>query len=285
MEVRAFSKINLFLNIASRRVDGYHNIESVMQSLAFCDTIRIQECGEHSGQVALTCSHPSLKTNHENLIVKAALLLMREFGIASSIAIHLEKRIPIGAGLGGGSSNCAATLHGLNHLFKLGIDLPQLMRIGASLGADVPFCLHGGTAIARGIGEELSSLPAHPPCAILLASPSIHVSTAAIFGKLSPHMFNSGATLDTFLEAYKSHNLAQIAANLSNSFTVITGEQLPLIPQLISAMLQHGALGANMTGTGSTVFGYFNNENDANKARDILQQKYKEIKFITTTLI
>lgn len=282
VEVRAFSKINLFLNITGKRDDGYHNIESVMQSLEFCDNIFITKGNLHNGTVKLTTSHPRLTTGAQNLVVKAAKLLMREYGIMDAINIKLDKRIPIGAGLGGGSSNCAATLHGINKLFNLGIPLSRLIELGTSLGADVPFCLVSGTAIAQGIGEVLTSLPSPPNCTVLLAFPHIHISTTRIFNKLHYDMFNQGLSLNNFLAVYKTQSTSQIASNFANTFTAITAGMYPQITSLISGMRNNGALGASMTGTGSTVFGYFNNEHNAIVARNILQQLHPSTSFFIT---
>jgi len=277
VEEKAYAKINLFLEVTDKRPDGYHNLVSVMQSLDLHDTLTILP--GKSG-IVLETNMPGVPTDDSNLVVKAAKLLMSECGINQPLHIKLQKKIPMGAGLGGGSSNAAATLHGLNRLFGLDIPLPKLLKMGQTLGADVPFCLLGGTALAEGIGEKLTPLKPHPPCYIMLACPPIHVSTKEIFNKLGGFCKTENA--DRFLEAYESEDISLIAKNLFNTFTPITAKIHPLINTFIANLQATGALGASMTGTGSTVFVYFNNEHNAQKACNILMQQYPDTKFFIT---
>jgi len=286
VEVDAFAKINLFLEVVGKRSDGYHELISVMQAVNLCDSLVIQKLDNTAGPVQLDINTPNLPTGDKNLVVKAAKLLMQEYNIAQPIHIKLTKRIPIGAGLGGGSSDCAATLHGLNQLFELKISLDRLMEMGATLGADVPFCLlantRGGTALAKGIGEKLTPLPPHPNCYVVLACPPIHVSTKKIFSKLRLNAKNINYKLDKFMSAYKTQDIAQIAENFKNTFTSVTSSIHPQISNLITDLQNQGALGAEMTGTGSAVFAYFNNENNAKKTCDILQAVHTDTKFFIT---
>ena len=276
VEIKAYAKINLFLEVAGKRQDGYHNLISVMQRLDLHDTLCISH-GENG--VSLETNMPGLATGDNNLVIKAAKLLMQECGINQPLHIKLQKKIPMGAGLGGGSSNAAATLHGLNQRFGLDIPLSDLLKMGQILGADVPFCLLGGTALAEGIGEKLTPLNPHPHCYIVLACPPIHVSTKEIFQKLKNYSTeNSGS----FLKTYESNDISLIAKKLFNAFTSVTAKMHPLINTLISDLQNNGALGAGMTGTGSTVFAYFNNEHNAQKACNILEQHHKDTKFFVT---
>jgi len=286
VEVDAFAKINLFLEIVRKRSDGYHDLVSVMQAVNLRDSLVIQKLDSAASPIQLNTNISNLPTCDKNLVVKAAKLLMREYNITQPIHIKLTKRIPIGAGLGGGSSDCAATLHGLNQLFDLKIPLDKLMDIGATLGADVPFCLlansQGGAALARGIGEKLTPLPAHPDCSIVLACPPIHVSTKKIFNRLKRDAQYTNGKLDKFMSAYETQDIAQIAKHFQNTFTSITSGLYPQIATLITGLQKQGALGAEMTGTGSAVFAYFHNENNARKACDILRAKYIGTKFFVT---
>jgi len=314
--VSALAKINLFLAIAGKRNDGYHDIVSVMQSLELCDRLTFSHVGDDvscvpqvdfivadcTGQMqgvqkqlhsicdnAAGVNHKKvhLPTGDDNLVVKAANLFMREYNITTRVKITLDKHIPIGAGLGGGSSNAAATLHGLNRLFSLNISQEELVALGAQLGADVPFCVMGGTALATGIGEKLTPLAPHPLCYILLAYPPIHVSTKEIFNMLQQPRLDSCtlAKLDSFFTAYSSKDASQIAQHLENAFIPITSSVYPQITTLINDMKTHGALGASMTGTGATVFAYFENEHTAKRACDILQQRHSNVRFIQTATI
>jgi len=284
VEVDAFAKINLFLAVMGKRSDGYHELVSVMQAVKLHDTLLIQKLYDAPSLITLSVDIPNLPTDDTNLVVKAAKLLMQEYGITQPIQITLTKRIPMGAGLGGGSSDCAATLHGLNQLFDLKIPMDKLMEMGKALGADVPFCLfaniQGSTAFAKGIGEKLVSLSPHPHCYIVLACPPIHVSTKEIFGKLRLEATNYN--LDKFMLAYEAQDIAKIAQNFENTFTPITSAIHPQISALIADLQNHGALGAAMTGTGSAVFAYFDDEDIAQSACDILQAAYTNTKFFVT---
>jgi len=286
VEVDAFAKINLFLEIVGRRSDGYHEIVSVMQAVNLRDSLVIQKADSAASPVQLDINIPNLSSGDKNLVVRATKLIMQEYNITQPIHIKLTKRIPIGAGLGGGSSNCAATLHGLNKLFDLKISTDKLMDMGKTLGADVPFCLlansQGGTALATGIGEKLTPLPSHPNCYIVLACPPIHVSTKEIFSKLSFKAINTDNKLSKFISTYETRDIVQIAKNFENIFTPITSAMHPQISTLITDLQNQDALGAAMTGTGSAVFAYFNNEGSAQKACDILQATYTDTKFFLT---
>ena len=283
VEIDAFAKINLFLEVTDKRVDGYHNIESVMQALMLCDHISISKCKASNDLVQLQTTNPYLPTNEKNLAVKAAMLLMKEYNINEPILIKLNKRIPIGAGLGGGSSNAAATMHGINQLFNLGIPLNKLIEIGTTIGADVPFCLTGGTAMAEGIGEILTPLAPLPSCYVLLACLPVHVSTRTIFESLQYTKRIQPLSISNFLAAYETQNIEAVANNFYNVFTQITSKKHPQILPIISEMQRLGAIGASMTGTGATVFAYFKSGNNAKKARNILMQQGIKV-FVTRTI-
>jgi len=269
--VNAYAKINLFLDVAGKRADGYHDIVSVMQSVDLCDDLMIEALPGESG-VQLFCNDPQLPTDETNLIVKAANALIREFDIPCGFKIKLNKRIPLGAGLAGGSSDCAATLHGINKLCNLNIPFTRLLEIGKSLGADVPFCLTNGTALTEGIGEKITLLPTHPPCFIVIVCPGVHVSTGEIFSRLVSF---STACVNPMLNAISKKNLQQLSTLFYNIFTPITTEIHPEIFDLIAELKTLSALGAEMTGTGSSVFAYFNNEQSALKAFHIMKLKNK----------
>lgn len=267
VQMQAFAKINLFLDVVGKREDGYHNIVSVMQSVDLCDDLLISAIPEG---IQLSCDNPALPTDEKNLIVKAAKALISEFAIPHGFRIELTKRIPLGAGLAGGSSDCAATLHGINKLCGLNIPFPRLLEIGKSLGADVPFCLTGGTALTEGIGEKITPLQAHPSCFILIVCPKIHVSTGEIFSRLSAY---ETASPKKILNAISKKNLQQISTSFYNIFTPITSALHTEISDLIFQLKKLGAMNAEMSGTGSSVFAYFNNEKSALNALDIFRNE------------
>ena len=282
----AYSKINLFLKVVRKRPDGYHDLQSVMQSLALHDTLTISAgpMDGPGGGFQLTCSDPSLPTCDRNLVTRAAKFMMREYGITQPVSIRLEKRIPVAAGLAGGSSDCAATLLGFNRLFDLNIPVhnpggASLMGIGQNFGADVPFCLMGGgatasgTALAEGIGERLTPLPAHPDVWVVLACPDIPVSTADIFGRyVVRSQGQSGCSkLTAMLEALSQGDVHKIAANFYNDLTHITANLHREVRHLIEEMKRQGAIAAAMSGSGPSVFGYFTQEETAQRAQERLQ--------------
>ncbi|MCL2355741.1 MAG: 4-(cytidine 5'-diphospho)-2-C-methyl-D-erythritol kinase [Defluviitaleaceae bacterium] len=271
-DIRAYAKINLFLDVLAKREDSYHDIFSVMQTVSLCDDIHIKRVAPCEGeQIRLTCNDPTLPTDKQNLVVRAANALVRTSGIRDGIDINLTKRIPAGAGLAGGSSDCAATLSGINELFDLKIPHEQLMKIAKSLGADVPFCLTGGTAITEGIGEKITPLEPHPPAYIVVASPGIHVSTPETFARLNAANFNNVPAKEKFLSAYSKKNISQIAKSLYNVFSSTIAH--PEIFDLIARFEALGAEGAQMSGTGSSVFAYFCEKSTAEKAISRLQCK------------
>jgi len=275
VKVQAYAKINLFLDVLGKRDDGYHNILSVMQSVSLCDEITIKCRNDASSNTApcrLTCDMPGIPTDENNLVLKAANALIREHDIPHGFDISLKKRIPAGAGLAGGSSDCAATLLGIKELLNLNISFERLLETAKNLGADVPFCLVGGTALAEGIGEQLTVLPPHPPCFIVIACPPVHVSTAEIFAKIDAVGHGDATKIKA---AIASKNAAQTASELYNCFTPITSALYPEISGLINKFKNMGALGASMTGTGSSVFAYFNNENIAHAALNKIEKYAK----------
>jgi len=284
VQMRAFSKINLILDVVKKRTDGYHELRSIMQTLALHDTITIEIMEENTEEsleglkenpesFILSCDDQALPVDNRNLVTKAAKYIIEEYNITQPIRIQLEKRIPQAAGLGGGSSDCAATMVGLDKLFNLNIPLHSggqcthsLMSIGKGFGADVPFFLLGGTALAEGIGEQLTPLSPHPHCWVVLACPDIHVSTAEIFGKWKSGI-TSHSNITSMIQAIELGDVRKISDYFGNDFTQITTGLHPSVHILIKEMKSQGALNASMSGTGPTVFGYFDHKETAEKAQ------------------
>ena len=286
VKVQAHAKINLHLDVLDKLPNGYHNIVSVMQSVALHDDLFITAGGNESSnpKISITCDNPRLPRGENNLVHKAAKLLINEYGINQHINIKLNKRIPVGAGLAGGSADCAAALRGINRLFGLGIPMRRLMELGASLGADVPFCLVGGTALAEGIGERIKSLPPHPHCYIVIVCPGKHVSTPDTYRRLDmlkssePGQYKRDAA--QIINAVSAKNLPEIAKNFYNVFTPVTVETHPVIFEILSEFVNTATLGASMSGTGSAVYAYFDNEKNAKEACDKFKDKFQV--FLTT---
>ena len=233
IELKALAKINLGLDVLGRRENGYHDVRMVMQSIYLYDEVKIAKKKEPG--ITLTTNLKFLPTGDGNIAYKAAQLLMDEFDLKEGVQITLNKHIPVAAGLAGGSSNAAAVLFGMNRLFGLRLTQQELMDRGVKLGADVPYCIMRGTVLAEGIGEELSVLPAMPKCTVLIAKPPISVSTKMVY------------------EALDSKEIVEHPD--------------------IDGILDCGAIGAMMSGSGPTVFGLFENRASAREAQKMIRDK------------
>ena len=268
---RAYAKINLTLDIAGRRGDGYHTMRMVMQSVSLCDTLTLLDEAEDR----VVCSAEEVPCGPENTVRKAAAAFFSHCGAARGAAFCLRKSIPQQAGLGGGSADAAAALVLLDRRFRTGLSPAELCRLSLSVGADVPFCLRGGTALAEGIGEKLSGLPPLPPCRILICKPPAGVSTREAFAAFDDSGGAAACYTDRMLAALRAGSLPEIAARLGNALEPVCA--LDDVPRIEAAMLKGGALGACMTGSGSAVFGLFR-EGDAAAVlcRDDLLKKYPQ---------
>ena len=258
------AKINLILNVLGKRPDGYHDIASLMQKVSLADEM---EFSPGKAGISLACPGSGLPTDDGNLVVRAARALFAETGFRGGVEITLRKRIPTAAGLGGGSSNAATTLQALNELFALGLSGEALRRIGKTLGADVPFFLYGGTAWAFGIGEILERAQTPPGTAIVLVNPGFEVSTKWVYQSLNLPLTNRSARYSI----PEFSGVRDLAAALSNDLETVTAARYPVIGELKAFFLKQGALGSLMSGSGPTVFGLFENEQDAIKAEGALR--------------
>ena len=285
----AFAKINLYLDVANKRPDGYHNIVSILQSVDLSDVLTIGYSSPDEkeytaiGDIRLFVEGTdsvlaNLPKDETNLAVRAAQHMMKMAGVEQPIYIDLLKRIPIGAGLAGGSSDCAAALLGANELFGLNLELSELIKIGLEFGADVPFCLFGGTALGEGVGERLTAMPNHPECAILVVNPGIHISTRDMFPKLNlgPTRPRPQIPIQDIYSAVINTNLHGIISSVYNVFTSIASEEYPVISEIIADIINLGAIGAGMTGTGGTVFGYFEDKDEATLAYQMMKNSYPD---------
>ena len=279
----AYAKINLTLDVLRLRSDGYHDLDMVMQSVSLHDTVTLTRT-ERPG-ILLDTDQDNLPRDRNNLAVDAAHRLLEHLGRPDTgLSIHIEKRIPLCAGTAGGSSDAAATLRGLNRLLGSPCTVQQLASIGESVGSDVPYCVLGGTARARKKGEVLQALPPLPHCHILLCKPNFAVSTPWLFGRIDeiPPAFHPDT--QGMLCALTSKDLQAIAAKLHNVFEpALPKKQRLEISRIRTLLMEHGALGCAMSGTGPTVFGLFSDEDTAKKSQRILQAQYREV-FLTTPI-
>lgn len=272
ISLKALAKINLGLDVVRRREDGYHEVRMIMQTIHLYDRLDIKRTKESGIQIQTNLSF--LPVNENNLIYKAAKLLMDEFSITDGVSVKLDKRIPVAAGMAGGSTDAAAMLFGMNRLFSLGLTKRQLMERGVQIGADVPYCIMRGTALAEGIGEELSPLAPMVKCPVLIAKPSISVSTKFVYQNLKLDDTTVHPDIDLLIEDIRAKNLYDIAAHMGNVLETVTIPNYPVIDEIKKHMLSHGAVGAMMSGSGPTVFGLFDDEATAKKAYKAMRSSH-----------
>ena len=272
ISLKALAKINLGLDVVRRREDGYHEVRMIMQTIQLYDRLDIKRTQEPGIQIQTNLSF--LPVNENNLIYKAAKLLMDEFSITDGVSVKLDKRIPVAAGMAGGSTDAAAMLIGVNRLFSLGLTKRQLMERGVQIGADVPYCIMRGTALAEGIGEALSPLPQMVKCPVLIAKPSISVSTKFVYQNLKLDDTTIHPDIDRLIDDIKAKNLHDIAAHMGNVLETVTIPNYPVIDEIKKDMLSNGAVGAMMSGSGPTVFGLFDDEDTAKKAYKAMRSSH-----------
>lgn len=268
LKIRAYAKLNLGLVVEGKRANGYHDLDMVMQSVSLYDTITIARLEEPG--IRFSCDAPGIPGS-DNLCVRAVNALAQWVGAPLPVAMTLEKRIPAQAGMAGGSADGAAVLAGLNQLFALGLSEEELLPLAAGLGADMPFCLTGGTKRVRGFGERLLELPPLPDCVILVAKPGEGVSTAESFARYDALGEKPCLSVEPLVRALLEGNLRRAAGALCNGLECCAG--LEAIPRLMGKMEEMGALGSRMTGSGSAVFGLFAGEREALACRDALGEE------------
>lgn len=250
--VKAPAKINLALDVLYKRNDGYHEVNMVMTTIDLADRLEIEEIP--SDVIQLTTSSGFLPEDDRNLAYRAARLVKERLGIRKGVSIAIDKQIPVAAGLAGGSSDAAAVLRGLNHLWDLGLSKERLAEFGTEIGSDVAFCVHGGTALATGRGEILSPISAPPPCWVVLAKPDVGVSTRETYQQLNLNKAHH-PNVDTVVQAIEKSNYYRLCAGLGNIFEKSVIRKVPQVGQIKEKMLQLGADGVLMSGSGPTVFG------------------------------
>ena len=271
LQLKAYGKINLGLDVIRKRPDGYHDLDMIMQMVDVYDDVIIEKkAGE---EIVVKADAAVLSNGKDNLAYMAAKMLFDEFGIKTGVEITIHKRIPIAGGMAGGSSDCATTLIGINEMFNLGLSKQQLMERGVKLGADVPYCVLGGTAIARGIGEVLTPLPTPPQCHVIIAKPPISVSTAYVYGHIRPDEITKRPDIEQMTLAIKEQDLNKLSDLLYNVMEEVTVSEYPVIEKLKSIMLENGALNSIMSGSGPTVFGLFDDREKAQAAMRALDSK------------
>lgn len=264
ISLKALAKINLGLDVVRRRDDGYHEVRMIMQTINLFDRIEIKKIKEPAIKIHTNLFF--LPVNENNLVYKAAKLLIDEFGIQEGVSVGLTKKIPVAAGMAGGSTDAAAMLFGMNRLFGLGLSKKQLMERGVKIGADVPYCIMRGTALAEGIGDKLSPLPAMVKCPVLIAKPQISVSTKFVYQNLKLDDKTVHPDIDRLIEDIRNKDLKAVSDHMGNVLESVTIPNYPVISQIKEQMMDSGAVGSMMSGSGPTVFGLFDDSRTAQLA-------------------
>lgn len=268
--LKAYAKINLGLDVLRRREDGYHDVRMIMQSVSLYDKLTLKKLSRD--EISMSSNVAALPNNEKNLVYRAIHLIKTEYGISGGVRAELEKKIPMAAGMAGGSTDAAAALIGMNKLFDLRLSTEQLMELGVKIGADVPYCILSGTALSEGIGERLTPLRPMPHCYILIAKPRISVSTRFVYENLEADKLAYHPDIDGMTEAIGRGDLRGITDRLSNVLETVTERKYPIIHQIKDVMLANGAMNALMSGSGPTVFGIFEDESMARKALEKVRQ-------------
>ncbi len=271
LALKAYGKINLGLDVLRKRPDGYHDLKMIMQMVDVYDDIVITKT-DRKDEIVVATDKFVLENEKGNLAYMAVKLLFDEFNIHQGIEIKINKRIPIAGGMAGGSSDCATTLMGINKMFDLKLSKEDLMKRGVKLGADVPYCVLGKTAIAEGIGEILTPLPTPPSCYVIIAKPPVSVSTAFVYGHIRADEITKRPDIDGMAEAIKNGDLYKMSSLLYNVMEDVTVPEYPIIADIKKMMIENGALNSIMSGSGPTVFGIYDNLEKAENTMKLLKK-------------
>lgn len=274
IELKAYGKINIGLDVIRKREDGYHDLDMIMQTVGVYDDVIIsREDGTQTYEIEVSTDADILPNDKGNLAFMAAKVLMEAYDIKSKVKIHINKRIPIAGGMAGGSADCAAVLRGVNKLFQLGLTDEQLQEYGVKLGADVPYCIVGGTKRAQGIGEILTDLPTPPKCYVIIAKPDAFVSTKFVYSHIRPAQIENHPDIDGIIESIKAGDLYGMCEKIANVMEDVTIPEYPIIQKVKDILKSNGAVNALMSGSGPTVFGIYDDEEKAKQSMDVLLGK------------
>lgn len=274
IELKAYGKINIGLDVIRKREDGYHDLDMIMQTVGVYDDVIIsREDGTQTYEIEVSTDADILPNDKGNLAFMAAKVLMEAYDIKSKVKIHINKRIPIAGGMAGGSADCAAVLRGVNQLFQLGLTDEQLQEYGVKLGVDVPYCIVGGTKRAQGIGEILTDLPTPPKCYVIIAKPDAFVSTKFVYSHIRPAQIENHPDIDGIIESIKAGDLYGMCEKIANVMEDVTIPEYPIIQKVKDILKSNGAVNALMSGSGPTVFGIYDDEEKAKQSMDALSGK------------
>lgn len=280
MRIKAYAKINISLDIVGKREDGYHLLEMIMQSIDLYDELNIEKQNE---DITIKCNKPYVPTDERNLAYKAAKLFIEKYQINSGVSININKNIPVCAGLAGGSTDGAAVLKAMNEIFGIHASDEELMELGLQLGADVPYCIKGGTALCRGIGEEVTKLNDFKDKILVLVKPPFGVSTKSVYQEFDLSKARSHPNTDVLIKAIEENDLTLVANNMKNLLENVTLRKHKILISIKEEMKNSGSIGTMMSGSGPTVFAFFDDMLKAQKCFEKMRVKYNDV-FITRTI-
>lgn len=280
LKIKAYAKINLTLDVLGKRADGYHELETIMQTIDLADVLTFKEISQG---IKIVSTSPEIPTDERNLAYQAARMIMEKGKVSKGIQITLKKNIPVAAGLAGGSTDAAATLTGLNNFWGLDIPKEELWEMAAKLGSDVAFCLQGGTCLAKGRGEILEPLLPPPPLCLVLLNPPIAVSTAKVYQGLRLDQINARPDNSVMIRALQRGSLKEIAENLVNVLETVTLKMHPALIEIKEQMKSLGASGVLMSGSGPTIFALTSTREEAEAIAGEMKKNWQEV-VVTTTI-
>lgn len=280
--LKSRAKINLSIDVLGKRQDGYHIVEMIMQTIDLYDNLKITQIEEDS--IKIKSNSQDIPLNQDNIVYKAANILKEKFNIKKGIEISIQKNIPVAAGMAGGSSNAAAVLVGLNRIWDLGLTQLELKEIALQLGADVPFCITGGSALAQGIGEELTDIKGlNENIHILICKPNIFVSTKEVYQSLDMNEIKKRPDNQKLIDALQVNDVKYVSENMVNVLEEVTSSKYNEINQIERIIMDNKALGSMMSGSGPTVFGLFDNKEYAIRAKEELLQNYNQVYLVKSS--
>lgn len=281
MKIKAYGKINIALEVVGKREDGYHLLRMIMQNIDLYDLIELNE--KRSNDITIECNKPYVPKDDRNLAYKAAKLFMDTYKINRGIHINIIKNIPVAAGLAGGSTNAAAVLKALNEMFDVGASEQDLMELGVKLGADIPYCIKGGTCLCEGIGEKISELKSFKDKILVLVKPPFGVSTKDVYGAIDINKIFKKVLVNELIEAIEKDDVLFVAQNMKNHLENVTLRRHPLIIKIKEDMIKMGSIGSMMSGSGPTVFGFFDDMLKAQSCYERMKKQFNDV-FITRTI-
>lgn len=282
MEIKAYAKINLSLDVIRKRHDGYHDVRMIMQSIQLHDIVRVDIIEEG---IKIQCDKFYVPVDDTNTAYKAAKLMLDTFGIKQGVSVFIRKNIPVAAGMAGGSSDAAAVIKAINRMFELGLSLDDMARIGKNIGADVPYCIHGGTMLAEGIGDILTPLPAFCDVPVVILKPKVSVSTSWVYSNYDSSKAHERPDTDGLINALGKADVLSVASGMRNVLETVTAEKYKVINEAKRALINSGSCGSVMSGSGPSVFGLFLTHGDAYTAfKKLSYDKFKYDCFLTKTI-